>query len=122
MAPTLEEMRLACANADTDSNRFEKPITSSPARSEGSEGFTEAELEAFETELEVTSNSAGDKRTSSPKPKPSVSWSGYPARHFAWRSIMRLRRCTCENVCRGSLVVSPGWARAGLVVAGWFDR
>ena len=29
------------------------------------------ELEAFEKELEVTTISAGDKRTSSPKPKPS---------------------------------------------------
>ena len=53
MAPTLEEMRLACANVDTDSNRFEKLITSnasasSPARSDESEGFTQVELEAFE--------------------------------------------------------------------------
>ena len=76
MAPTLEEMRLACANADTDSNRFEKPIASnasasSPARSDDSEVYTQVELEAWEDTLEVTSNSAGDKRAPSSKPKPS---------------------------------------------------
>ena len=76
MAPTLEEMRLACANADTDSNRFEKPIASnasasSPAHSVDSEGFTQGELEAYEDTLEVTTISAGDKRTPSSKPKPS---------------------------------------------------
>ena len=74
--PTLEEMRLACANADTDSNRFGKPIASnasasSPARSDDSEVYTQVELEAWEDTLEVTSNSAGDKRAPSSKPKPS---------------------------------------------------
>ena len=75
--PTLKEMRLACANADTDSNLFGKPIASnasapSPARSDDSEVYTQVELEAWEDTLEVTSNSAGDKRAPSSKPKPSA--------------------------------------------------
>ena len=73
--PTLEEMRLAC-DKPIDSNPFGKPIasnapTSSPARSDDSEVYTQVELEAFEDELEVTSNSASDKRAPSSKPKPS---------------------------------------------------
>ena len=75
--PTLEEMRLACAYADIDSNPFEKPIasnapTSSPARSDGSEVYTQEELEAFEDKMEKTSYSAVDGRAPSSKPKPSV--------------------------------------------------
>ena len=74
MAPTLEEMRLAC---DTliDSDPFEKPIasnapTSSPARSDGSEVYTQEELEAYEDSLEKTSYSAHNGRPPSSKPKP----------------------------------------------------
>ena len=76
MAPTLEEMRLAC-DKPIDSHPFGKPIasnapTSSPARSNDSEAYTQEELEAVEDEMEVTSYSARDGRSPSSKPKPSI--------------------------------------------------
>ena len=74
MAPTLEEMRLAC-DKPIDSNPFGKPIasnapTSSPARSDGSEVYTQEELEAYEDSLEKTSYSTHNGRPPSSKPKP----------------------------------------------------
>ena len=73
MAPTLEEMRLAC-DKPIDSHPLGKPIasnapTSSPARSNDSEAYTQEELEAVEDEMEVTSYSARDGRPPSSKPK-----------------------------------------------------
>ena len=124
--PTLEEMRLACANADTDSNRFGKPIASnasapSPARSDDSEVYTQVELEAWEDTLEVTSNSTGDKRTSSPKPKPPPfpCTDGCPISgdiQVRWRLRPPLRPVVCRYVH------SRAWARHVYISSHVSDR
>ena len=84
-------MRLAC---DTliDSNPFGEPIasnapTSSPARSDGSEVYTQEELEAYEDSLEKTSYSAHNGRPPSSKPKPP-----YPSQRRGSRETSGARR------------------------------